>query len=89
MIRQLFGIAVMMSALAVGAGVARAETRNEEGHHHGKMHEACRADMEKFCKDTMGDHQAMRKCMQAHENELSDGCKQAGEEMKKHEQKGG
>jgi hypothetical protein len=87
MIRQLIGIAVMMSALALGAGVARAETRNEEGqgHHHGKMHEACKADMEKFCKDTVGDHQAMRKCMQAHENELSDGCKQAREEMKKHE----
>jgi len=54
------------------------------------MHEACKADREKFCKDVKGgDHEAMRKCMHDHENELSEGCKQAREEMKKHEHKGG
>jgi hypothetical protein len=37
----------------------------------------------------MGDHEAVRKCMKEHEQDLSDACKQAREEMKKHEHKGG
>ena len=32
---------------------------------------------------------AVQMCMHDHENELSEGCKQAREEMKKHEHKGG
>jgi hypothetical protein len=75
-----------MGSLTFGPTLARAE--DGQGKHHGKMHEACKADMEKFCKDTKGDHQAMRKCMHDHENDLSEGCKQAREEMKKYEQMG-
>jgi hypothetical protein len=48
------------------------------------MREACKADFEKFCKDAKGDRDAMRKCMQSHEKDLSDGCKKAREEMKNH-----
>ena len=49
----------------------------------------CKADMEKFCKDTMGNHEALRKCMQDHANDLSDACKKAHEERKEHVQSGG
>jgi hypothetical protein len=52
------------------------------------MFAACKADMEKFCKDTMGNHEAMRKCMQDHANDLSDACKKAREERKEYEQGG-
>jgi hypothetical protein len=86
MARRLVWITMMIWTLALGASVVRAE----EGQHQGRMHEACKADREKFCKDVKGgDHEAMRKCMHDHENELSEGCKQAREEMKKHEHKGG
>src|ERR1017187_7682510 len=60
----------MMSALTLGASAARADEGQRP--HHGKMFGACKADVEKFCKDTMGNHEAMRKCMQEHANDLSD-----------------
>jgi hypothetical protein len=53
------------------------------------MFGACKTDMEKFCKDTMENHEAMRKCMEDHANDLSDACKKAREERKEHEQSGG
>ena len=36
----------------------------------------------------MGNHEAMRKCMQDHANDLSDACKKAREERKESEKKG-
>ena len=45
--------------------------------------------MGKFCKDTMGNHEAMRKCMEDHANDLSDACKKAREERKQHDEQGG
>jgi hypothetical protein len=42
------------------------------------VHEACADDMSKFCSDVQaGDHKAMQKCMKAHHNDLSAGCKSA------------
>ena len=72
---------LMISALALSV-TARAD--EGQGQHHGKMREACKADVEKFCKDAKGDRDAMRKCMQDHEKDLSDECKKAREEMKSH-----
>jgi hypothetical protein len=82
MARRFAWFALVMSALALGASTARAD--EGQGKHHGKMREACKADVEKFCKDAKGDRDAMRKCMQSHEKDLSDGCKKAREEMKNH-----
>ena len=84
MLRRLVWTSVVISSLVLGASVARAD-----GEHHGKMHEACKADMEKFCKDTVGDRKARRKCMQDHEKDLSEACKKAREERRGHEHKGG
>ena len=52
MAHKFVWITVMMSALTLGIGVARADEGQHP--HHGKMFGACKADMEKFCKDTMG-----------------------------------
>jgi hypothetical protein len=87
MARKFVWITVMMSALTLGASAARADEGQRP--HHGKMFGACKADMEKFCKDSMGNHEAMHKCMQDHANDLSDACKKAREERKEHEQGGG
>jgi len=86
MTRKFVWITVMMSALTLGMSAARADDGQRP--HHGKMFGACKADMEKFCKDTMGNHEAMRKCMQDHANDLSDACKKAREERKEHSQGG-
>ena len=39
----------------------------------------CQADREKFCKGVKPGHGDMIKCMQAHKDELSDGCKAMGQ----------
>jgi hypothetical protein len=77
----------MMSELTIGASVARADGGQHP--HHGKMFGACKADMEKFCKDTMGKHEAMRKCIEDHTNDLSDAYLNAREERKDHQQGSG
>ena len=87
MARRLVSITVMMLALTLGVSAVRAEEGQRP--HHGKMFGACKADMEKLCKDTMGNHEAMWKCMEDHANDLSDACKKAREERKEHEQGGG
>jgi hypothetical protein len=38
-------------------------------------HEACRADVEKFCKDAPPGRGGIYKCLQAHASELSESCK--------------
>jgi len=44
------------------SGSWRSVVRAEEGQHQGRMHEACKADREKFCKDVKGgDHEAIAK----------------------------
>src|SRR4051812_3226460 len=52
----------------------------EKGEHmKEKMHafkEACKADVEKFCKDVTGGHGAKLKCLHEHESELSSDCKE-------------
>jgi hypothetical protein len=71
----LFGtcLAVLLaqSALAQSASPSTAKPS-------GEVHEACADDMTKFCSDVQaGDHKAMQKCMKAHHNDLSAGCKSA------------
>jgi multidrug efflux system membrane fusion protein len=56
-----------------GAGppvTAKSETRE-------KMRTACAADLQKFCPKVERGRDAIRECLQAHANQLSDGCKAA------------
>jgi len=84
MLRRLVWTAAVISSLVLGASVARAD-----GQHRGKVHEACKADVEKYCKDAQGDRAARRQCMKDHEKDLSEACRKAREERKGHEHKGG
>lgn len=42
-----------------------------------KAREACRADVDRFCKDVKPGHGQVRQCLKAHQAEVSDGCKAA------------
>ena len=49
-----------------------------------KVHVACAADAERFCRDAKTGHGHVRKCLKAHEADLSDGCKTALAEAREH-----
>ena len=42
-----------------------------------KVHVACAADADRFCKDAKAGHGHVRECLKAHQADLSDGCKAA------------
>jgi hypothetical protein len=42
-----------------------------------KMREACATDVQKFCANVERAKGAMRSCLEAHQTQLSDGCKAA------------
>ena len=43
---------------------------------------ACKQYIDEWCSDKRGDHSEMIKCLEAHKDELSDGCKEMLEKMK-------
>lgn len=47
---------------------------------------ACRADVEKFCKDVQPGGGRVAQCMKQHESELSDACKSAAAAAKERRQ---
>ena len=49
---------------------------------HARAHEACKADVERFCKDVKPGGGAIIRCLKQHESELSPQCKAVGAEMK-------
>jgi Cysteine rich repeat len=51
-----------------------------------KVREACRADVDRLCKDVKPGHGQIRECLKAHEAELSDSCKAAINEAREHRQ---
>ena len=61
-----YGMSVMF-ALLLGTGVASAE--QHPGHH------ACKADVEKFCKDVQRGEGRIAHCLAEHQANLSGACK--------------
>ncbi len=47
-----------------------------------EVHEACKGDVEKFCKDVQPGGGRIAKCLKEHQNDLSAGCKGKIAEMK-------
>lgn len=47
------------------------------------MHDACKADMEKFCQDVKPGGGAVMKCLKEHQAELSEPCKDATPKAKR------
>lgn len=50
--------------------------------HHEGHDGACKADVEKFCKDVKPGGGAIMKCLKEHKDQLSAECKAKGEKMK-------
>jgi Cysteine rich repeat len=81
----LFATALLVSAFAFAQDAPPAPP--PEGGAHGdfaKVREACRADVERYCKDVVPGHGHIRECLRAHEADLSDGCKAALKEAREH-----
>jgi len=51
--------------------------------HMKDVHEACKADAEKFCKDVKPGKGRMKKCMKSHKKELSQACKDSRKNKRK------
>lgn len=50
--------------------------------HMKEVHEACKGDVEKLCKDVKPGEGRIRDCLKAHEAEISAGCKAAHHDKK-------
>jgi predicted outer membrane protein len=61
-----------MTAVAQGAGPQTAAPEARE-----KVRAACAADVQKFCADIERAKGAMRACLEAHDSQVSAGCKAA------------
>jgi len=59
---------------AAGAGAAGGAGAGASA---GGAQAACRGDAMRFCSDAIGDQAKMKRCMQTHAAQLSDGCKTA------------
>ena len=75
---------VLATALALSALRVMAEPVEGAGGkaENGKSVAACRADLDKFCKDVKPGGGRLIKCLKEHAAELSSGCKAAREEKK-------
>ena len=63
---------------------AECKARGEEMKEKMKeAHQACKADIDKFCKDVKPGEGRIIKCMQEHEKDLSADCKATHHSMKK------
>ena len=71
-----FGVFMMTALLSFSA---QAEQMGQRG--HGST--ACKADIEKFCKDVKPGGGAIMKCLKEHQAELSEPCKDASTRAKR------
>lgn len=80
------GIIIGVPALVLAQGAPPAPHPREGGGRgeFAKVREACRADVDRLCKDAKSGHGQIRECLKAHEAELSDGCKAAINEAREH-----
>ena len=88
-----FALFVITSVFSLGAFSATTQSSpttqsggggGPAGH---ELHGACKADIEKLCPDVKPGEGRIVACMKAHQDEISEGCKQAFE--KAHAQKAG
>ena len=81
--------ALAMPALALAQGAPPPPPPPGEGGapgHFAKVRQACRADVERLCKDVKPGEGRIRECLKTHAAELSDGCKAAISEARQHRQ---
>lgn len=80
------GVAMGPPALVLAQNAPPAPPPGESGGRGelAKVREACRADVDRLCKDVKPGHGQIRECLKAHAAELSDGCKAAINEAREH-----
>jgi Cysteine rich repeat len=77
---------VALPALALAQGAPPVPPPGEGGApgHFAKVRAACRADVERLCKDVKPGEGRIRECLKTHAAELSDSCKAAIREAREH-----
>ncbi len=74
---KTFGVALALALSPVTAFAQSAAPRTAASETREKMRAACSADVQKFCANIERAKGAMRGCLEAHQTQLSDGCKAA------------
>jgi hypothetical protein len=69
---RLASLAITVSSFALVLAGTPLSARADEGPHH-----ACREDAAKLCKDIKPGGDRLHACLKSHDNELSQGCKDA------------
>ena len=71
------GVALALALLPAAAFAQSAPNQSTAPEAREKMRAACAADVQKFCANIERAKGAMRSCLEAHDAQLSDGCKAA------------
>jgi hypothetical protein len=72
-----YGLALALVVLPLTTLAQDATTPKATPEQREKMRAACAADVQKFCADVERGKGAMRTCLEAHQTQLSDSCKDA------------
>jgi len=74
---KAFGAALALAVLPMTALAQSAPPEKATQEARAKVRAACSADVQKLCANIERAKGAMRSCLEAHEKQLSDGCKAA------------
>jgi hypothetical protein len=74
---KTYGVALALALLPITALAQSAPSQTAAPEAREKMREACAADVQKFCANIERAKGAMRGCLEAHDAQLSAGCKAA------------
>ena len=72
---KTYGFALALAVLPMTALAQTATPPKATPEMREKMRAACAADVQKFCANIDRVKGAMRSCLEAHDKQLSDGCK--------------
>jgi hypothetical protein len=74
---KAYGVALALTLLPASAFAQSAAPQSSAPEMRERVRAACAADVQKFCAGVERGKGAMRSCLEAHETQLSDGCKAA------------
>jgi hypothetical protein len=74
---KTYGVALALAVLPMTALAQSAAPEKATQEARAKFRAACAVDVQKFCANIERAKGAMRSCLQAHETQLSEGCRAA------------